>query len=83
MKITILTHLENDKDSDHDVAVDQVADALREHGHRVSILGVHGDIRKLLAGVSRRKPDLIFNLMETFGTTQLGAVGVAGPDRTA
>ncbi len=26
----------------------------------------------------RRKPDLVFNLMETFGDGQLGAVGVAG-----
>ena len=30
------------------------------------------------AGLRRRKPDLVFNLMETFGDTQLGAVGVAG-----
>ena len=26
----------------------------------------------------RRKPDLVFNLMETFGSNQLGAVGVVG-----
>jgi len=29
-------------------------------------------------GVARRKPDLVFNLMETFGNNQLGAVGLAG-----
>lgn len=33
---------------------------------------------KLRGGLMRRKPDLVFNLMETFGDTQLGAVGVAG-----
>ncbi|HEY7315366.1 MAG TPA: hypothetical protein VH643_38900 [Gemmataceae bacterium] len=78
MKITILTHLEKEDAKSHDLAVDQVADALRGSGHKVSILGVHGDLNKLRAGLARRKPELGFNLMETFGDTQLGAVGVAG-----
>jgi D-alanine-D-alanine ligase len=78
MKITILTHLEKENDATHDVVVDQAHDALRQSGHKVSILGVHGDLLKLRSGLSRRKPDLVFNLMETFGDTQLGAVGVAG-----
>lgn len=78
MKITILTHLESEKAKEHDVVVDQVSDALRQAGHKVSILGVHGDLLKLRAGLMRRKPDLVFNLMETFGDTQLGAVGLAG-----
>src|SRR5207302_6572185 len=58
--------------------VRQVARALRRGGHRPSLLGVHGDARKLIGGVRRRKPDLVFNLMETFGDNQLGAVGVVG-----
>jgi D-alanine-D-alanine ligase len=78
MKITILTHLESEKAKEHDVVVDQVSDALRGAGHKVSVLGVHGDLLKLRAGLMRRKPDLVFNLMETFGDTQLGAVGLAG-----
>jgi D-alanine-D-alanine ligase len=78
MKITILTHLESEKTKAHDAVVDQVSDALRGAGHKVSVLGVHGDLLKLRAGLVRRKPDLIFNLMETFGDTQLGAVGLAG-----
>jgi D-alanine-D-alanine ligase len=78
MKITILTHLETENAKAHDVVVDQVADALRGAGHKVSVLGVHGDLLKLRAGLARRKPDLVFNLMETFGDTQLGAVGLAG-----
>jgi D-alanine-D-alanine ligase len=78
MKITILTHLESEKAKAHDVVVDQVSDALRGAGHKVSVLAVHGNLLKLRAGLMRRKPDLIFNLMETFGDTQLGAVGLAG-----
>ncbi len=78
MKITILTHLEKENDKSHDIVVDQVSGALREAGHKVSILGVHGDLLKLRTGLMRRKPDLVFNLMETFGDTQLGAVGLAG-----
>lgn len=78
MRITVLTHLAREANSKHDPVIDQVAQALRENRHKVSILGVHGDIKKLINGLGRRKPDLVFNLMETFGETQLGAVGVAG-----
>jgi D-alanine-D-alanine ligase len=78
MKITILTHLEKENAKTYDVVVDQVADALRQGGHKTSILGVHGDLAKLRTGLARRKPDLVFNLMETFGSGQLGAVGLAG-----
>ena len=78
MNITVLTHLEHENDKNHDVVVDQVGRALKEGGHKVSVLGVHGDARKLLAGLTRRKPELVFNLMETFGDNQLGAVSVVG-----
>jgi D-alanine-D-alanine ligase len=78
MKITVLTHVEKEGDALHDVVVDQVARALRTNSHRVSVLGVHGDVKKLIAGISRRKADLVFNLMETFGDNELGAVGLVG-----
>jgi D-alanine-D-alanine ligase len=78
MKITILTNLEREDAKEHDIAVDQVADALRAGGHKPNILGVHGDLMKLRSGLRRRKPDLVFNLMETFGDSQLGAVALAG-----
>jgi D-alanine-D-alanine ligase len=78
MKITILTHLERENDKTHDVVVDQVQEALRQAGHRPSVLGVHGDLGKLRSGLLRRKPDLVFNLMETFGDSELGSVGVVG-----
>jgi D-alanine-D-alanine ligase len=78
MRITVLTYLEREGDKTHDAVVDQVAGALRQGGHTVSVLGVHGDLRRLTAGLARRRPDLVFNLMETFGESQLGAIGVVG-----
>ena len=76
MKITILTYLDKEGDHAHDMVVDQVAAALKETGHQVSILGIHGDIKKLVSGLTRRKPDLIFNLMEMFGANVFGDIGV-------
>ena len=78
MKITILTYLEREGAKEYDVVVGQVAEALRGGGHRTSVLGVHGDVRKLVAGLSRRKPDLVFNLLEMFGQDIRGDVAVAG-----
>ena len=78
MRITVLTYLEKEGDPSHDVVVDQVAAALRQTGHKVSILGVHGDVRKLISGLTRRKPDLVFNLMEMFGDNVFNDIAVAG-----
>ena len=78
MKIKILTYLEREGDKDHDVVVDQVRAALKEAGHQVSVLAVHGDLRKLITGLTRTKTDLVFNLMEMFGKNVLGDVGVSG-----
>jgi D-alanine-D-alanine ligase len=78
MKITILTYLDSETATEYDMAVDQVAEALRHSGHTVSVLGIHGDIRKLLGGLTRRKPDLVFNLMEMFGQNIFHDVAVSG-----
>jgi D-alanine-D-alanine ligase len=78
MKITIITYLETETAKDHDVVVDQVATALKANGHSPSILGVHGDVRKLISGLSRRKPELVFNLMEMFGENVRADVPIAG-----
>lgn len=72
MKITVLTYLESEKSKSHDVVVGQIVKALRQGGHRVSILGVHGDVRKLVTGLTRRKPELVFNVLESFGSNQQG-----------
>lgn len=80
MKITVLTYLDSkdENSKDYEAVVPQVAKALRTLGHRVSILGSHGDVKRLTAGLSRRKPDLVFNLMEMFGENIFGDIPVAG-----
>src|SRR3954452_1819333 len=78
MKITVLGSLESADPKSYDVVVEQVAAALRKQKHRVSILGVHDDLRKFISGFSRRQPDLVFNLVETFGDYISGDSAVAG-----
>jgi D-alanine-D-alanine ligase len=80
VKITILTYLDSDDENskEYDPVVPQVARTLRRLGHRVSVLGVHGDVKRLITGLSRRKPDLVFNLMEMFGDNVFGDIPVTG-----
>jgi D-alanine-D-alanine ligase len=78
MKITVLTYLEKEGAASHDEVVDQVVEALRQAGHKLSILGIHADVGKLFRRLSRHKPDLVFNLMEMFGRNVFGDVAVAG-----
>jgi D-alanine-D-alanine ligase len=78
MRITVLTYLEKEGDEEHDIVVDQVADALREGGHKPSILGVHGDVKGMIDGLAKQKPELIFNLLEMFGDNTSADVAVAG-----
>ena len=79
MKITILTYLdsEDERSTDYDPVVHQVERALRANGHQVSLLGVHGDPQRLIAGLRRRRPELIFNLMEMWGDNVHGDMLVA------
>jgi len=80
VNITILTYLdsEDERSREYDPVVMQVGRALRRLGHRVSVLGVHGDVKRLVAGLMRRRPDLVFNLMEMFGDNTFGDIPVAG-----
>ena len=80
VKITVLTYLDapDENSKDYDPVVPQVARTLRRLGHRVSVLGVHGDVKRLIAGLSRRKPELVFNLMEMFGDNVFGDIPVTG-----
>ncbi|HET9226498.1 MAG TPA: ATP-grasp domain-containing protein [Thermoanaerobaculia bacterium] len=78
MNITVLAGLESDDANSCDPVVDQVAAALRENGHQVSILAVHESVPDLAEGLASRKPDLVFNLLESFGEDLGGDVAVAG-----
>ncbi len=75
MKITLLA---DRYDGDTcDPAVDQVADALRQGGHKVSRLLVGSDWRAVTSGLSRRKPDLVFHLINDFGEVDSGLIATA------
>jgi D-alanine-D-alanine ligase len=77
MRITVLTYLE-EEGGKPDVVVPQVAEALKEKGHEVDVLGIYDDVNKLIVGLEASKPDVIFNLMEMFGENLFGAVAVVG-----
>lgn len=79
MKITVLTAVEtpDPKDDELDVVVGQVSRALRKLGHSVSVLAIYSDVGKMLDGLSRRKPDMVFNMAETFGDSVMGDMLVA------
>ena len=78
MRITVLTYVEEEGGRDLDPVVRQVAAVLRRKKHQVTTLAVHGDVKKLIAGLSRRKPDLIFNLLEEFGEDPAGNISIVG-----
>ena len=78
MDITVLAYLEPE-DPAPDVVVQQVAEGLAECGHKTSVLTIRHDLNELIAGLKARKPQLVFNLVESFGDDILGGViGVAG-----
>lgn len=77
MRITILTYLEHEEDTTWDVVVDQVRDALKAKGHTPTVVGVHGDLRKLIGGIEKSRPDLVFNLVEMFGDDVTGDINVS------
>jgi D-alanine-D-alanine ligase len=78
MDITILAYLEPG-DEQPDTVMEQVASALRSKGHKASIVTIRDDVKEIVDGLKRPKPDLIFNLVESFGDDILGGtMGVAG-----
>jgi hypothetical protein len=78
MEITVLAYLEPDE-KEPDAAVRQVAAGLAERGHKTSILTIRHDVNELIEGLKARKPQLVFNLVESFGDDIMGGViGVAG-----
>jgi D-alanine-D-alanine ligase len=78
MDITILAYLEPG-DEKPDIVMEQVAKALETAGHKTSILTIRHDVNEIIAGLKKPKPDLIFNLVESFGHDILGGtMGVAG-----
>jgi D-alanine-D-alanine ligase len=52
--------------AEHDEVVEQVAGALSATGHQPMLLGIYDDLRELIDKLAEQKPDLVFNLCETF-----------------
>jgi D-alanine-D-alanine ligase len=60
-----------------DTAVDEIIDALTAKGHNIEAFSVPGDVSAFVQGINERKPDLIFNLVESFGDNMHQDVNVA------
>jgi D-alanine-D-alanine ligase len=78
VRITVLTYVEKENSREVDPVVRQVTAALRKRKHSVSVFPIHGDVKKVVSGLARRKPDLVFNLVEMFGDNYAGDAPVAG-----
>ncbi len=78
VRITILTYVDEEGSEDIDPVVPQIQAALKSGKHTVSVLAVHKDIKKLISGLTRRKPQLVFNVLEEFGDDATGNIAVCG-----
>ena len=61
----------------HDEVVDQVKQALIESGHEATLLGITNDLKYLVDKVEEQKPDLVFNLVETFADNDSFEMNIA------
>jgi D-alanine-D-alanine ligase len=78
MKITILAYLEKDA-TEPDIVMPQVAEALAAAGHKPTIVTIHDDAAEIIENVRASKPDLVFNLVESFADDIIGGLmGVTG-----
>lgn len=79
MKISVLAYLDAGA-KEPDVAIEQVSQALKEGGHQVSLVVIHDDVKQMVSDLADSKPELVFNLVESFGKEiiggQLGATAV-------
>ncbi|MCX6012859.1 MAG: D-alanine--D-alanine ligase [Chloroflexi bacterium] len=67
LKISILFWEDHGNERiEHDEVVDEVAKALLEGEHKVSLIGINRDLVELLHKLDEKQPDLVFNLCERF-----------------
>ena len=77
MRVTVLTTKVKVGKHPYDPVADGIAKALQSGGHTATVFAVD-DPKDLISGLGRRKPDLVFNVLEELGSSMYGAVGVAG-----
>jgi D-alanine-D-alanine ligase len=78
MRITVLTNVDKEGSKAWDAVVDQVTEALRANKHKVLVLPVHRDLKKLITALRRQQPDLVFNLLEEIDGVPDGNIGICG-----
>ena len=66
MKVTLL-HTKDALEPPVDPVLDQIEDALRSSGHETRRIVVDDDIEPVIAALKADKPDLVFNIAESFG----------------
>lgn len=66
MNITLL-HTADALEPPVDPVLQQLEDAIRANGHECRRLSVNDSVEPLLADLTRDKPDLVFNIAESFG----------------
>ena len=72
LKISVLFWEERTQEGNkHDEVVDEVAAALSEGGHKISLIGICDDLRELLDKLDDKRPDLVFNLCERFADNDI------------
>ena len=77
MRITVLTARVKVDGQQYDPVADRIVEALRTGGHRASVLAAD-EPRRIITGLARRDPDLVFNVMEELGPSRYGAIAAAG-----
>lgn len=78
LDVSVLFYESRDgKSAEHDQVVDQVSQALAEGGHKAMPLGINSDLRELLDRLEEQKPDIVFNLCETFADRDVNEVRLA------
>jgi D-alanine-D-alanine ligase len=78
MRIAVLIDLLSETPGDHDPVAGQVAAALTDGEHDVAVVGVGRELERVIRDLRQAKPELVFNLCESFGDVLFGAVGVVG-----
>jgi D-alanine-D-alanine ligase len=78
VRVAVLAYLEPDESSP-DTVVQQVAQALESVGHEANVMTIRDDVEALVSELKQHRPQLVFNLVESFGDDILGGtMGVAG-----
>ena len=64
--------------SEYGKGINDIQAALEESGYKVTRFGIKKDIRELIDYISTSKPDVIFNLCESFDSNSLHEMNIAG-----